>query len=213
MNRLQFLKRLLATLFGAAIAKPGNAKPFTERSRGEQGKELEKLDFDSAQPSLRYLLSATVAGQWYYDFPTVGGDLLGEDEDGTLRYSNRTEGSSRPTGVTLGSRQANPVGFENLSLRHTHPEHPAQLVLEPDNPYDHRAIAVYWNGYKMGYVPRKDNKVLYNLLKDGHTLQTKLRLQLNFEPEPDHLYTYDFENVYEMRIRVYLLESSVSKNA
>jgi hypothetical protein len=87
-------------------------------------------------------------------------------------------------------------------------EFPATLKLEPDNPYDHRAIAVYWNGYKMGYVPRKDNKVLYNLLKDGHTLQTKLRLQLNFEPEPDHLYTYDFENVYEMRIRVFLVSEN-----
>ena len=34
---------------------------------------------------------------------------------------------------------------------------PLRLEREPANRYDSRAVAVYWSGRKLGYVPRVDN--------------------------------------------------------
>ncbi len=43
-----------------------------------------------------------------------------------------------------------------------------KLVLEPDNPYDARAIRVDTaGGDKLGYVPRRVNEILHNLMKAG----------------------------------------------
>jgi hypothetical protein len=49
------------------------------------------------------------------------------------------------------------------------------LRLEPTNKHDHRAIEVLWQGHKLGYVPRTDNKVLYNLMKDGTPVVARLK--------------------------------------
>lgn len=161
MKRIEFLKRLFAVAFSVTFVKQAKAEP--------------KRIVHSGFGERKYLLSATVAGQQYYDFGTVGQQLEG-DEDFD-RYEKPND-----------------------------PEHDAQLVLEPDNPYDHRAIAVHWKNYKMGYVPRKHNKVIYNLLKDGHPLQTKLRLKrlIEYYPDCDHAPS-KFEWGHEMRIRIYLI--------
>lgn len=29
------------------------------------------------------------------------------------------------------------------------------LILEPENQYDDKAVAIYWQGYKLGYIPLK----------------------------------------------------------
>lgn len=42
-----------------------------------------------------------------------------------------------------------------------------QLKLEEDNKYDARAIAIYYNEFKLGFVPRGENRILYKLLKVG----------------------------------------------
>jgi len=39
------------------------------------------------------------------------------------------------------------------------------LFAEPDNPYDHYAVAFHWNGHHIGYVPRKENKHLSRMLR------------------------------------------------
>ncbi|MCB9185570.1 MAG: HIRAN domain-containing protein [Flavobacteriales bacterium] len=182
MNRISFIKRLLATLFGAAIVKPGHSMPEaleptqgSSRPKGVTG-ENSHPDPSSASGSASktsqaepiYLLSATVAGTHYYDFPTVGPQLL------------------------------------DPQTSHLEPiEHPATLVLEPDNEFDFRAIEVWWKDHKMGYIPKRDNKVLYNLMKDGNTLQALVRLQYNHQPE-DIINIADFSYAYELRIRVYL---------
>ena len=163
MKRIDFLKRLFATGLGVTIAKHVKA---------------DSLQPEKTRVNKRYLLSATVAGQQYYEFENVGFKLFG-DED-----------------------------FENSSHSES-PEHDAHLLLEPDNPYDFRAVAVYWKDHKMGYLPRKDNKVIYNLLKDGHQLETKLRIKhaFDFDPECDygpHTFGWD----YEMRIRIYLVRKN-----
>lgn len=41
------------------------------------------------------------------------------------------------------------------------------LVREPDNPYDENAIAIHFEGKKIGYVPREDNLVLSNIIDAG----------------------------------------------
>ncbi|MBN2134276.1 MAG: HIRAN domain-containing protein [Acidobacteria bacterium] len=41
------------------------------------------------------------------------------------------------------------------------------LLREPENPYDEKAVAVYFKHIKLGYIPRIDNKVIANLLDRG----------------------------------------------
>jgi hypothetical protein len=46
-----------------------------------------------------------------------------------------------------------------------------KLVLEPDNKYDEKAILVKNNrGGKIGYIPRMENEILYNLMNAGKEL-------------------------------------------
>ena len=40
-----------------------------------------------------------------------------------------------------------------------------KLVLEEDNKYDPRAVAIYFEDYKLGFVPRDENRIIYKLLK------------------------------------------------
>lgn len=42
-----------------------------------------------------------------------------------------------------------------------------QLVREPANPHDPRAVRIDWNGRKLGYVPRRDNGSIAGLLDAG----------------------------------------------
>lgn len=50
-----------------------------------------------------------------------------------------------------------------------------ELRLEPENDHDYRAIEVFWQGYKLGYVPRADNKVIYNLMENGAVVEARIR--------------------------------------
>lgn len=45
------------------------------------------------------------------------------------------------------------------------------LRREPENPYDHKAIEVYWRGEKLGYIPREDNSVIAQLMDRGQELK------------------------------------------
>lgn len=40
-----------------------------------------------------------------------------------------------------------------------------QLKLDEDNKYDPRAVAIYYNEFKLGFVPRSENRIIYKLLK------------------------------------------------
>jgi HIRAN domain len=42
-----------------------------------------------------------------------------------------------------------------------------KLKLEENNKYDPRAIAIYHNKLKLGFVPRSENRIIYKLLKVG----------------------------------------------
>lgn len=49
-----------------------------------------------------------------------------------------------------------------------------QLVREPDNPHDPRAVRIDWNGYKLGYVPRNDNASVARRLDAGEPLNARI---------------------------------------
>jgi hypothetical protein len=42
-----------------------------------------------------------------------------------------------------------------------------RLQLEEENKFDARAVAIYYNEFKLGFVPRSENRILYKLLKTG----------------------------------------------
>lgn len=75
--------------------------------------------------------------------------------------------------------QSNVAGFryyrsENVWLR-IKPGDPVTLKREPHNPYDRKAIALYWFDQKLGYIPRVDNSVIANLLDQGASLDACIR--------------------------------------
>lgn len=44
------------------------------------------------------------------------------------------------------------------------------LKREPLNPYDEKAIEIYWRDKKIGYVPRVDNSVIAQMMDRGEKL-------------------------------------------
>lgn len=46
-----------------------------------------------------------------------------------------------------------------------------QLVREPDNRHNDRAVRVDWQGYKLGYIPRLDNTAVSQLMDRGKRLE------------------------------------------
>ncbi|WP_343031819.1 HIRAN domain-containing protein [Secundilactobacillus folii] len=70
--------------------------------------------------------------------------------------------------------------IDNLTLGQ-----PVQLVLEPDNPYDPQAIAIYFKDVKLGYVPRYQNDLLSKLLFYGYGELLEARIQMaDLQAEP-----------------------------
>jgi hypothetical protein len=51
---------------------------------------------------------------------------------------------------------------------------PLTLVREPDNEYDKRAVRVEWQGHKLGYIPRRDNATISQMLDRSETLMAKI---------------------------------------
>ena len=45
------------------------------------------------------------------------------------------------------------------------------LVREPANPHDRRAVALHWKGRKLGFVPRDENGLASSLMDQGKTLR------------------------------------------
>lgn len=48
------------------------------------------------------------------------------------------------------------------------------LVAEPDNPHDPRAIRIEARGHRIGYVPRSENRPLVRLLEQGAELRARV---------------------------------------
>lgn len=55
-----------------------------------------------------------------------------------------------------------PLAFEDLKIGKQ-----LQLRLEENNAFDNRAVAIFHDEHKLGFVPRSENRILYKLLKTG----------------------------------------------
>lgn len=49
-----------------------------------------------------------------------------------------------------------------------------ELRREPGNPHDPNAIRVDWNGRKLGYIPRMENRTTARLLDQGKWLEARI---------------------------------------
>jgi len=54
--------------------------------------------------------------------------------------------------------------FENLKIGT-----PVTLVAEPENGFDPNAVAIYFNEFKLGFVPKSENKEVSQFLNLGYT--------------------------------------------
>lgn len=50
------------------------------------------------------------------------------------------------------------------------------IAIDEENKYDARAVMILHKGWKLGYVPRGENRILYKLLKVG-VKNIRLRIQ------------------------------------
>ena len=53
--------------------------------------------------------------------------------------------------------------FENLKIGTK-----LELKMETDNKFDARAVAIYYNEFKLGFVPKSENRIFYKLLSMGY---------------------------------------------
>lgn len=60
------------------------------------------------------------------------------------------------------------------------------MKLEPENPYDARAVIISYKDWKLGYIPRHENRIFYKLLKTN-SKNISLRIQrLNAKTKPEN---------------------------
>jgi hypothetical protein len=57
------------------------------------------------------------------------------------------------------------------------------LAREPDNRHDRNAVRVEWNGQKLGYVPRAENRAVAQALDAGEKLEARVS-RLRDDPDP-----------------------------
>ena len=63
---------------------------------------------------------------------------------------------------------------------------PLKLLYEPDNGHDPQAVCIMYKDFKLGYVPRDQNKILHKLLKIGFKgLQARVQ-RISPEEHPEH---------------------------
>ena len=57
------------------------------------------------------------------------------------------------------------------------------LTREADNRHDRNAVRVDWNGEKLGYVPRAENRAVAQALDAGESLEARVSV-LRDDPDP-----------------------------
>ena len=58
------------------------------------------------------------------------------------------------------------------------PDLKLDLKREPENPYDNKAIAIYFKNHKLGFIPRVNNKVIANIMDQKMPVFAKI-LKIN----------------------------------
>jgi hypothetical protein len=51
---------------------------------------------------------------------------------------------------------------------------PLDLIREPDNPHDPRAVRIDWQGHKLGYLPRKENAAVAAAIDSGERVEARI---------------------------------------
>jgi hypothetical protein len=69
------------------------------------------------------------------------------------------------------------------------------LIREPENRHDRRAIRVEWRGQKLGYVPRAQNRVIAEAFDQGEKLVARVA---RLKPHPDPWQRVEFEVYIEL---------------
>jgi len=86
---------------------------------------------------------------------------------------------------------SNVAGFSHwdgfLVFEQLKPGSKLKLVAEFDNPYDPDAVAVYFKGTKIGFVPRAHNFIVAQLIRFGHKGVLEARVtRVNAQAHPEH---------------------------
>lgn len=68
--------------------------------------------------------------------------------------------------------------WKNLEIGQT-----LELIPEPNNRYDEHAVIVAFDGKKLGYLPRSQNKVVSKILQAGHNIY-EARVQSLYSQNP-----------------------------
>lgn len=68
--------------------------------------------------------------------------------------------------------------WKNLEIGQT-----LELIPEPNNRYDEHAVIVAFDGKKLGYLPRSQNKVVSKILQAGHNIY-EARVQRLYSQNP-----------------------------
>ena len=77
--------------------------------------------------------------------------------------------------LLLETRIAGAHHYQYARLRqHLSPGAALQLIRELDNRHDHHAVALHWHGRALGYLPRRDNVVIAQLLDRQQPLRAEI---------------------------------------
>ena len=91
-----------------------------------------------------------------------------------------------------------------LALKKLKPGKKLELIVEPDNPHDPDAVAIYRKGVHLGYVPGDSNAALAQLLRFGHANVLECRImQVDKEADPWK----------QVRVGIYVADNRKQKKA
>lgn len=77
------------------------------------------------------------------------------------------------------------------------------MKLEADNRHDKRAIEIYFDAFKLGYVPRSNNKAVYAILKSGcDILEARVQTKSPDMPPEQQIQVVLFSKVREDSVDV-----------
>ncbi|MEN8175163.1 MAG: HIRAN domain-containing protein [Pseudomonadota bacterium] len=116
---------------------------------------------------------------------TFIGTLLGGLGAGFLSKAGSREALADIEGIII---QESPLaGFQYHRAEAVWPflreGEPLQLVREAANPHDLNAVAVYFRNEKLGYVPRRENTAVAQMLDRGQKLDARI-VRLRDEANP-----------------------------
>lgn len=99
----------------------------------------------------------------------------------------RRAGAGAPAAEPVLIQESPLAGFQYHKGEHLWPflrvGEALRLVREAANTHDPNAVAVYFRGDKLGYVPRRDNAAVAQMLDRGHRLEARI-VRLLDEPNP-----------------------------